>query len=894
MINNSFGTNIRYTAKGASLPVNNVRESEFEYFLFKKNPNPNGKDFVDAAWDAIQGKNVVQIFTTGNRDMKNPYYRPLYPYFNPDAEDQWIAVTGLKQLDTTDTNGNPKYDYWYGVNKAGDAKWWTVAAPGAKIYSSIVVDDHYVASDANHKLGDAGYATFGGTSMAAPHVAGAMAVLMQRYPDMTAPQVREVMFTTANHKNSDGSNFDSWTVGENEVDPLFGWGVPDLDKGMYGPGQLLKNFEYQIREGNLDVWSNNIVQDALEQRKAEDKKWKEEIKYCLDDSGKVVASKIKLDDAILYQGDIPGLEKDKITEDEARKWIADYYEKRLKAVNERENLDGSLTKSGKGTLIMTGANSYKGATTVKAGTLLAFAESIGTDNKVKVDDGGTFGVLSSYNDQFTKKGHLYSTDAQKGELKIEIDVGGTLAIDATSNVVVDSVTFNGAKKFEVTLEGADTATLVDTWNGKKDALTGSFQAKNTVNLFSADGETLTTALKSNYIFFDLDKAEGKGNQATISMKKKDGVTFEQFAGTANEQKIAAAIEASGNKLTGEILSAKTENEIRDTYRALDDDFYATARNALVVNATAVSRTVMDQARGMGEGRSAEVDNGRARIWAAGIGHWGEAEGNLDTMDVDFRAGFLGLLHMDIVQERLEREYNMDLITTAPSVVYEVLQTDGTVVHVENPSKLPPVDKIDEIREPIDTVTIFVPDEYVGAVMKLCQDKRGIQTNLAYHGRQVHLTYELPLAEIVLDFFDRMKSMTRGYASMDYEFKEYRASDVVRVDMLINGDRVDALSSILHRSNAIFRGREIAQRLRSLIPRQMYEVSIQAAIGANIIARENVKALRKNVLAKCYGGDITRKRKLLEKQKAGKKRMKQVGSVEIPQEAFLAILQQDEQ
>ena len=259
----------------------------------------------------------------------------------------------------------------------------------------------------------------------------------------------------------------------------------------------------------------------------------------------------------------------------------------------------------------------------------------------------------------------------------------------------------------------------------------------------------------------------------------------------------------------------------------------------------------------------------------------------------FRAGFLGLLHMDIVPERLEREYNMDLITTAPSVVYEVLMTNGEVVQVENPSKLPPVDKIEEIREPIDTVTIFVPDEYVGPVMKLCQEKRGIQRNMAYHGRQVHLTYDLPLAEIVLDFFDRMKSLTRGYASMDYEFKEYRASDVVRVDMLINGDKVDALSSILHRSNAIARGREIVTRLRSLIPRQMYEVSIQAAIGANIIARENVKALRKNVLAKCYGGDITRKRKLLEKQKAGKKRMKQVGSVEIPQEAFLAILQVEE-
>ena len=259
----------------------------------------------------------------------------------------------------------------------------------------------------------------------------------------------------------------------------------------------------------------------------------------------------------------------------------------------------------------------------------------------------------------------------------------------------------------------------------------------------------------------------------------------------------------------------------------------------------------------------------------------------------FRAGFLALLHKDIVQQRLEREYDMDLITTAPSVVYEVLMTNGEVVRVENPSKLPPVDKIAEIREPIDTVTIFVPNDYVGAVMKLCQEKRGVQINMAYHGRQVHLTYELPLAEIVLDFFDRMKSITRGYASMDYEFKEYRASDVVKVDMLINGDRVDALSTIIHRTNAQFRGREIVSRLRSLIPRQMYDVAIQAAIGANIIARENVKALRKNVLAKCYGGDITRKKKLLEKQKAGKKRMKQVGSVEIPQEAFLAILQVDD-
>ena len=259
----------------------------------------------------------------------------------------------------------------------------------------------------------------------------------------------------------------------------------------------------------------------------------------------------------------------------------------------------------------------------------------------------------------------------------------------------------------------------------------------------------------------------------------------------------------------------------------------------------------------------------------------------------FRAGFLGLLHMDIVQERLEREYNMDLITTAPSVVYEVLLRNGEVIHVENPSKLPPVDKIAEIREPIDSVTIFVPDEYVGPVMTLCNQKRGVQLDLAYHGRQVHLHYDLPLAEIVLDFFDKLKSLTRGYASMDYEFKEYRAADVVKMDILINGDKVDALSSIVHRANSVARGREIVTKMRSIIPRQMYDVAIQAAIGVNVIARENVKALRKNVLAKCYGGDITRKRKLLEKQKAGKKRMKQVGTVEIPQEAFLAILQQDD-
>ncbi|MEO8008987.1 MAG: translation elongation factor 4, partial [Betaproteobacteria bacterium] len=256
----------------------------------------------------------------------------------------------------------------------------------------------------------------------------------------------------------------------------------------------------------------------------------------------------------------------------------------------------------------------------------------------------------------------------------------------------------------------------------------------------------------------------------------------------------------------------------------------------------------------------------------------------------FRCGFLGLLHMDIVQERLEREYDMNLITTAPTVVYQIQMRDGSVVEIENPSKLPDPSKIEEIREPIITATILMPQEYVGPVMTLCNNKRGAQRNMQYMGRQVMLTYELPLNEVVMDFFDKLKSVSRGYASLDYDFKEFRAADLVKLDILINGDRVDALSLIVHRSNSQYRGRELASRMRELIPRQMFDVAVQAAIGAHIIARESVKALRKNVLAKCYGGDISRKRKLLEKQKAGKKRMKQIGTVEIPQEAFLAILQ----
>nr|WP_315185820.1 translation elongation factor 4 [uncultured Albidiferax sp.] len=256
----------------------------------------------------------------------------------------------------------------------------------------------------------------------------------------------------------------------------------------------------------------------------------------------------------------------------------------------------------------------------------------------------------------------------------------------------------------------------------------------------------------------------------------------------------------------------------------------------------------------------------------------------------FRCGFLGLLHMEIVQERLEREFDQDLITTAPSVVYQVARSDGTITMVENPSKMPDSSRMEEIREPIVTVHLYMPQDYVGVVMTLANQKRGVQMNMAYKGRQVVLTYEMPLAEIVLDFFDKLKSVSRGYASMDYEFKEYRAADVVKVDILLNSEKVDALSIIVHRSQSQYRGRAVVAKMREIISRQQFDVAIQAAIGSGIIARETIKALRKNVIAKCYGGDISRKRKLLDKQKQGKKRMKQIGSVEVPQEAFLAILQ----
>jgi len=468
VINNSWGTNTRVEDQkdtghdgyntGVHLNVNTEAETDYEFMFFAKrygfdqtvaNGIVDDKSFVYAAYEAVKNKNIVQIMTTGNRDMKNPYYRALYPLYNPAAEKHWIAVAGLKQGSKVGS-----YELVKNFNEAGQGKWWTVAAPGNAIYSSTT-DDH----------GNPGYAAWGGTSMAAPHVAGAMGVLMSRYDQMNALQVRDVMFTTANHKNADGTNMEGWTDvdgtirEDGEVSDRMGWGVPDLDKGMYGPGQFLGTFEYNMATADsLDVWSNDISNKALDQRKAEDEKWmaatSNGTKWAYDDI-------ITGENFVVKDGDDD--KTNHIIGEEQIEILKAAYAERANAIQNRIDNDGykgTLVKKGEGTLIMTGNNSYAGTTTVEGGTLLAFAESIGTDNKVTVKTGGTFGVLSSYNDQFTMKGHLYSKEATTNTLEIDLSQGGKLYVDAGSNVKVQKVIFGSNKEIAVGLAGADTETLV--------------------------------------------------------------------------------------------------------------------------------------------------------------------------------------------------------------------------------------------------------------------------------------------------------------------------------------------------------------------------------------------------------------------------------------------------
>lgn len=701
VINNSFGTNTRVvdpspekgvvTNRGEDnydidvhFKTNSLADTEYEYFLFRNNKNyqetANEKDgtwgsFVDAAWEAVKGTKVVQVFTTGNRDMVHPFYRPLYPYFNPEAEQNWIAVAGMKRVSgEADT---AKYTLISNFNEAGNAKWWTVVAPGDKIYSSAVVEGSYVTPGEGEGegkgLGDYTYAAWGGTSMAAPHVTGAMGVLMSRYQDMDAIQVRSILFTTANHRNPDGTLFgdlngngkedegeDMWKAAEGAVDSRYGWGAPDLDKGMYGPGQFLDDFRYVLN--HHDVWSNDITEVALDQRKDEDDQWKatalawqdvykvyKEGGYDkLNDEQKTTLTKdmhiVKDGDKIYIdtEDDLVGVDADgeKIALDDALAWRDEYYQKRLDSMS-KTVYDGSLTKAGTGTLVMTGKNVYQGKTTVESGTLLAFKESIGTDDTVTVEKGATFGALSSYNDNFTMKGLLNSKATEADKLNIVLKEGAQLYVDAGSQVKVDTIHFDGEKKIVVGLAGASQEQLVKAYEGEA-TIDGSIEITGDSDS-NFEGAKIVSTEETDYAFFEVsDKLTVSNGNNTLSVSaQSNGKTFVDFASTKNGAAVAEAIEASSaDGLKGEMLTM-TAKQVEGALAGLSDDMYSAARNAFAVNSLTVSRTVVEQARSYGEGRAAEFENGRGRIWAAGIGQWMNADGANSSLNVDFGAGFIG-------------------------------------------------------------------------------------------------------------------------------------------------------------------------------------------------------------------------------------------------------------
>lgn len=663
VINNSFGTNTRVNATSSSkqgadgfnigtmMEVNTTGQTEYEYFLFKKiyGENPS---FVDAAYDAVKGTNVVQVMTTGNRDMKNPYYRALYPYFNPEAEKHWIAVAGLKKL--SGEGETAKYDLVKNFNEAGNAKWWTVVGPGDAIYSSAVVDGSYLVPGKDNggnpvpegvELGSSYYATWGGTSMAAPHVSGAMGVLMSRYDQMSAIQVRDVMFTTATHKNPDGTDFDSWTAAPGEVDERMGWGLPDLEAGMYGPGQLLGSFDYDMSAGSLDVWSNKLTQIALDQREREDLAWKAAAEKWMKNPTLAMTGLSEDEKALLGEmltdtnEDLVGIDDalEKMTEEEAIAWRKEYFQKRLDTIQAKIDgklYDGSLIKRGEGTLIMTGSNTYRGGTTVEGGKLLGYSNSFGVsgdDGKANgkvVVNGGTFGILETYNDQFTMKGEI-----ERGEGTHSVDVvvneGGTFQITAGQDVTMGKLEFKEGAGFTVGSEDVDV--LKEAYAGK--AQTG------TVTTTGVTGADLAVA-NPDYAFFKTElKAEG--NKLTGTLSRDETKSFATYAQNANGQAIAGALEGAAGGALYDALIGASKGDVAKTYNSLGDDFILNTRNAGIVNGMTLSRAIKDQATGIGEGRKVEMADGTARLWATGVGSWSALDYGQFDMDSDFYAGLFG-------------------------------------------------------------------------------------------------------------------------------------------------------------------------------------------------------------------------------------------------------------
>ena len=648
-LNKVDGVNFRIGPRLAHIPTNTVAQAEYEYFLHNKIYGAKGiKSFVDAAWDAVKGTNVVQVFTTGNRDMHNPFYRPLYPYFNPEAENNWVAVAGLMKR-------GDRYELISSFNEAGLGKYWTVAAPGSRIYSSAVVDGSYVepntGTDSNGDpvgdLGSPSYQTWGGTSMAAPHVTGAMGVLMSRYQSMTAPQVRDVMFTTANHKNPDGTDMvgwenvevdasgavvRTWAVPEGEVSNRMGWGVPDLNKGMYGPGQLLGKFDYNMNLAPLDVWTNDISEVALKQREREDLEWMAKTKNGTDAS---TGGSYELgNDFVVVDGDSDATNH-VISEDDAQKWRSAYFLKRAQAIQNKidNNLyQGSLVKRGSGMLIMTGNNTYSGGTTVEDGALYGFSEAFGSGN-VNVN-GGVFGVLSSFNDNFTQKGQLNSlvgiARAPIQKANIVVNNGGTYAIVADQDVQVGNLTFNPGS-------------LVTVTSLTNDAFEKAYDGIDQVGTVTADkieGFNQNAVVTPDYALVD-HKVTLEGNTLTGILTKSDK-TLADYALTSNGVAVANALMADSNLLGG--LADSTKSEARKTIASLANDIHVTANAMTIANGQSLVREIKDQAIGIdGSARVAEVDGGRARLWMSTIGNWSKMDRDgASKLKSDFYTGLIGL------------------------------------------------------------------------------------------------------------------------------------------------------------------------------------------------------------------------------------------------------------
>ena len=642
IINNSFGTNLKQVDENGKIvtyyqsgpELTTVKDIEYEYFLFKKQYNNNdadpelkGKSFVDAAWDAVKGKDVIQVFTNGNNDRANPYHRALYPYFNPEAEAQWIAIAGLEQVNSRTDPDN--YKLKENFNEAGYAKYWTLSGPGMN------------GNTANIK-GDDKYGSYSGTSMAAPFISGAFGVLASRYQDMSAVQVREVLLTTANHKNADGTDMEGWanvnktTPAEGEVSDRMGWGVPDLEKGMYGLGQTLGKFDYNLRS-ELDVWSNDISQVALDQRYREDIAWLKSVTEDGTIDGKVVVSDNPSDYKLTNDYDLAGIADKNISLEDAKKWRLEYYEKRAAAIRDKINnglYNGSIVKRGEGTLVMTGSNTYRGGTTVEGGKLLGYSNSFGVsgdDGKANgkvVVNGGTFGILETYNDQFTMKGEI-----ERGEGTHSVDVvvnaGGTFQITAGQDVTMGKLEFKEGAGFTVGSEDVDV--LKEAYAGK--AQTG------TVTTTGVTGADLAVA-NPDYAFFKTElKAEG--NKLTGTLSRDETKSFATYAQNANGHAIASALEGAAGGALFDAMIGATKGDVAKTYNSLGDDFILNTRNAGIVNGMTLSRAIKDQATGIGEGRKVEMADGTARLWATGVGSWSTLDYGQSDMDSDFYAGLFG-------------------------------------------------------------------------------------------------------------------------------------------------------------------------------------------------------------------------------------------------------------